>query len=236
MRVILPALLPGIPSVLGMGLSTPLRATLRLTMDGDIRIFLSETEIAGVCESAEAWKHAIEKAKHMPDPWAEFHLEEFKMENATRYRKKLSNFLHMQNWKGAFNYVAKRYIETVDREVYFEDAFSHFTFERSGHQLIIVDIQGVGDLYTDPQIHTESGTDFGDGNLDWPVFNEVDNLVHRDHEGLDNQRDSENGGDSGCPSEKRSDHEDMDHREKGYPNCNRRHESDEDSLGSSARK
>lgn len=44
-------------------------------------------------------------------------------------------------------------------------AFSHFTFERSGHQLIIVDIQGVGDLYTDPQIHTENGTDFGDGNL-----------------------------------------------------------------------
>uniref|UniRef100_A0A2H6N7L7 Uncharacterized protein n=1 Tax=Micrurus carvalhoi TaxID=3147026 RepID=A0A2H6N7L7_9SAUR len=34
----------------------------------------------------EAWKHAIEKAKHMPDPWAEFHLEDIKMENATRYR------------------------------------------------------------------------------------------------------------------------------------------------------
>lgn len=44
-------------------------------------------------------------------------------------------------------------------------AFSHFTFERSGHQLSVVDIQGVGDLYTDPQIHTESGTGFGDGNL-----------------------------------------------------------------------
>lgn len=44
-------------------------------------------------------------------------------------------------------------------------AFSHFTFERSGHQLIVVDVQGVGDLYTDPQIHTERGTDFGDGNL-----------------------------------------------------------------------
>ncbi|CAH1794993.1 unnamed protein product [Owenia fusiformis] len=44
-------------------------------------------------------------------------------------------------------------------------AFSHFTFERSGHQLIVVDIQGVGDLYTDPQIHTSSGTDYGDGNL-----------------------------------------------------------------------
>ena len=33
-------------------------------------------------------------------------------------------------------------------------AFSHFTFERSGHEIIVVDIQGVGDLYTDPQIHT----------------------------------------------------------------------------------
>ena len=36
-------------------------------------------------------------------------------------------------------------------------AFSHLTFERSGHQLVVVDIQGVGDLYTDPQIHTASG-------------------------------------------------------------------------------
>ncbi|XP_006753707.1 PREDICTED: eukaryotic elongation factor 2 kinase [Myotis davidii] len=217
----------------------------------------------------EAWKHAVEKAKHMPDPWAEFHLEDIAAESATRHRynavtgewlqdevlikmasqpfgrgamrecfrtKKLSNFLHTQQWKGASNYVAKRYIEPVDRNVYFEDvrlqmeaklwgeeynrhkppkqvdimqmcvvelkdrpgsplfhlehyiegkytkynsnsgfvrddarltpqAFSHFTFERSGHQLIVVDIQGVGDLYTDPQIHTEKGTDFGDGNL-----------------------------------------------------------------------
>ncbi|ELK37862.1 Eukaryotic elongation factor 2 kinase [Myotis davidii] len=218
----------------------------------------------------EAWKHAVEKAKHMPDPWAEFHLEDIAAESATRHRynavtgewlqdevlikmasqpfgrgamrecfrtKKLSNFLHTQQWKGASNYVAKRYIEPVDRNVYFEDvrlqmeaklwgeeynrhkppkqvdimqmcvvelkdrpgsplfhlehyiegkytkynsnsgfvrddarltpqAFSHFTFERSGHQLIVVDIQGVGDLYTDPQIHTEKGTDFGDGNLE----------------------------------------------------------------------
>ncbi|XP_023214285.1 eukaryotic elongation factor 2 kinase-like [Centruroides sculpturatus] len=44
-------------------------------------------------------------------------------------------------------------------------AFSHFTFERSGHELIVVDIQGVGDLYTDPQIHTASGKGYGDGNL-----------------------------------------------------------------------
>ncbi|PAA59554.1 hypothetical protein BOX15_Mlig021138g1 [Macrostomum lignano] len=44
-------------------------------------------------------------------------------------------------------------------------ALSHFTFERSGHQLIVVDIQGVDDIYTDPQIHTAGGTEFGDGNL-----------------------------------------------------------------------
>uniref|UniRef100_A0A3B5L9T7 Eukaryotic elongation factor 2 kinase n=1 Tax=Xiphophorus couchianus TaxID=32473 RepID=A0A3B5L9T7_9TELE len=221
-----------------------------------------------------AWINAIEKARAMPDPWAQFHLEDIETEPCVRYRyeqltiysplsnctlisplsgfsqpfgkgamrecfraKKLSNFSHSSNWKSASNYVAKRYMETVDREVYFEDvrlqmeaklwgeeynrhrppkqvdimqmcvvemmnrpgkplfhlehyiegkyikynsnsgfvrddnirltpqAFSHFTFERSGHQLIVVDIQGVGDLYTDPQIHTEKGTDFGDGNL-----------------------------------------------------------------------
>lgn len=44
-------------------------------------------------------------------------------------------------------------------------AFSHFTFESSFHKLIVVDIQGVGDLYTDPQIHTYTGTEYGDGNL-----------------------------------------------------------------------
>ncbi len=33
-------------------------------------------------------------------------------------------------------------------------AFSHFSYEASDHQLIIVDIQGVGDIYTDPQIHS----------------------------------------------------------------------------------
>lgn len=37
------------------------------------------------------------------------------------HRKKLSNFLHTQQWKGASNYVAKRYVESVGRDVYFED-------------------------------------------------------------------------------------------------------------------
>ena len=44
-------------------------------------------------------------------------------------------------------------------------AFSHFTFEQSGHELIVVDIQGVDDLWTDPQIHTADHDGYGDGNL-----------------------------------------------------------------------
>ena len=33
-------------------------------------------------------------------------------------------------------------------------AFSHFSFEASERQLLIVDIQGINDQYTDPQVHT----------------------------------------------------------------------------------
>jgi len=154
--------------------------------------------------------------------------------------KKLSNFSHNTDWaKDSNNYVAKRYMDEADRDIYFQDvklqmdaklwaeeynrhkppkkvdifmmgvlelvdrpgaplyhiehyidgeyvkynsnsgfvdekhgpcrmtpqALSHFTFERSGHELIVVDVQGVGDLYTDPQIHTASGKEYGDGNL-----------------------------------------------------------------------
>ena len=31
--------------------------------------------------------------------------------------------------------------------------------------MIVVDIQGVGDLWTDPQIHTSDGAGYGNGNL-----------------------------------------------------------------------
>ena len=44
-------------------------------------------------------------------------------------------------------------------------AFSHFTFEASHHRIMVVDVQGVGDLYTDPQVHTADGEEFNDGNL-----------------------------------------------------------------------
>lgn len=40
-------------------------------------------------------------------------------------------------------------------------AFAHFSYEASNKRLLVCDIQGVGDLYTDPQIHTLHGHGFG---------------------------------------------------------------------------
>jgi len=44
-------------------------------------------------------------------------------------------------------------------------AFCHFTWEASNGGLLICDIQGVEDVYTDPQIHSREGEGFGKGNL-----------------------------------------------------------------------
>jgi len=46
-------------------------------------------------------------------------------------------------------------------------AFSHYTFQKSNFQQIVVDIQGVDELYTDPQIHSLT-TEFGPGDLGVP--------------------------------------------------------------------
>eukprot|EP00668_Euglena_longa_P042930 GGOE01056842.1.p1 GENE.GGOE01056842.1~~GGOE01056842.1.p1 ORF type:complete len:552 (+),score=140.44 GGOE01056842.1:56-1657(+) len=43
-------------------------------------------------------------------------------------------------------------------------AFSHFSYVHSGKQHVIVDIQGCGDVYTDPQVHSISRA-FGIGNM-----------------------------------------------------------------------
>jgi hypothetical protein len=44
-------------------------------------------------------------------------------------------------------------------------AFSHFTYEESGHTILICDLQGVGDRWTDPQIHSIDGRGYGKGNM-----------------------------------------------------------------------
>ena len=41
----------------------------------------------------------------------------------------------------------------------------YFRFIESNFKFMIVDIQGVQDIYTDPQIHTIDGKGYGEGNL-----------------------------------------------------------------------
>jgi len=44
-------------------------------------------------------------------------------------------------------------------------AFSHFSYECSSKKLLVCDIQGVSDMYTDPQVHSADGKGYGKGNL-----------------------------------------------------------------------
>jgi len=53
----------------------------------------------------------------------------------------------------------------VETELLLPQAFSHYTYERSNNLLVVVDIQGVGSFYTDPQIHSFDGEGFGLGNM-----------------------------------------------------------------------
>lgn len=62
-------------------------------------------------------------------------------------------------------YVGKETSTTEERERNTPHAYSHFTFVASDYRLMVVDIQGVNDSYTDPQIHTADGRGFGAGNL-----------------------------------------------------------------------
>ena len=45
------------------------------------------------------------------------------------------------------------------------EAFSHFTLVESGGSMLVCDLQGVNDFFTDPQIHTEDGKGLGMGNM-----------------------------------------------------------------------
>jgi len=54
------------------------------------------------------------------------------------------------------------HVDTTDE---MPQAFSHFTWEASNQKILVCDIQGVDDLYTDPQIHSIDGEGFGSGNM-----------------------------------------------------------------------
>ncbi|EGZ04361.1 hypothetical protein PHYSODRAFT_536606 [Phytophthora sojae] len=44
-------------------------------------------------------------------------------------------------------------------------AFSHFTWQKTYGQLMVVDLQGVECIFTGPQIHSKQRDEFGCGNL-----------------------------------------------------------------------
>mmetsp|Transcript_16798 Transcript_16798/g.40491 ORF Transcript_16798/g.40491 Transcript_16798/m.40491 type:complete len:352 (+) Transcript_16798:203-1258(+) len=64
-----------------------------------------------------------------------------------------------------------RYVKHNDNDGHVEtsemlpQAFSHFSWEASDHSLVVCDIQGVSDCYTDPQIHSLDEMSFGAGNM-----------------------------------------------------------------------
>ena len=43
-------------------------------------------------------------------------------------------------------------------------AFAHYSYVHSQGRMLIADMRGVGDRYTDPQVHTRNGQGFGKGN------------------------------------------------------------------------
>lgn len=65
---------------------------------------------------------------------------------------------HSNNWG---------FVDKTDRNT--PQAFSHFTYHVTNGQCIVVDIQGVGDCYTDPQIHSNQPPEmpplYGQGDM-----------------------------------------------------------------------
>jgi len=68
-------------------------------------------------------------------------------------------------------YLKGEYVKHNDNDGHVEtafelpQAFSHFTWEFSKTTLLVCDIQGVGNFFTDPQIHSHDGESFSMGNL-----------------------------------------------------------------------
>eukprot|EP01111_Echinosteliopsis_oligospora_P014898 TRINITY_DN5730_c0_g1_i1.p1 TRINITY_DN5730_c0_g1~~TRINITY_DN5730_c0_g1_i1.p1 ORF type:complete len:358 (-),score=103.32 TRINITY_DN5730_c0_g1_i1:12-1085(-) len=73
----------------------------------------------------------------------------------------LEKFIYGKYRKHNNNY---GYVSEEERNT--PQSFSHFTYEASGKKILVCDIQGVSDNYTDPQMHTvDSMPSLGKGNL-----------------------------------------------------------------------
>jgi len=77
-----------------------------------------------------------------------------------------------KTWWGVESYLLGKYVKYNNNFGFVgkdarntPQAFSHFSYQYTQGKLMIVDIQGVGDKYTDPQIHTSDGKGYGQGNM-----------------------------------------------------------------------
>eukprot|EP00744_Colponema_vietnamica_P003878 GILI01005879.1.p1 GENE.GILI01005879.1~~GILI01005879.1.p1 ORF type:complete len:362 (-),score=58.31 GILI01005879.1:127-1212(-) len=79
----------------------------------------------------------------------------------TKYNNNFGEVYDTSSDKNATASVNARHAETLLTA----EAFSHFTLHESGGSMLVCDLQGVNDLFTDPQIHTEEGKGLGMGNM-----------------------------------------------------------------------
>mmetsp|Transcript_9489 Transcript_9489/g.21726 ORF Transcript_9489/g.21726 Transcript_9489/m.21726 type:complete len:334 (-) Transcript_9489:41-1042(-) len=121
-----------------------------------------ETYFRDVQAQMVAKKWAAEYNKRSPPKLIDF-IDCFVVELATRPGRPLMGVEEFV--EGVFQKHNSNVGGQGSEERHTPNAFSHFTWEASGHQLLVCDIQGVGDLYTDPQVHTANGQGFGRGNL-----------------------------------------------------------------------
>jgi hypothetical protein len=79
---------------------------------------------------------------------------------AGEYRKHNNNHGYVEDGAGVVGDVRNQHNRQQQQQHHKRStpqAFSHFTYEVSCQNMLVVDIQGVGDVYTDPQIHTIDG-------------------------------------------------------------------------------
>jgi hypothetical protein len=130
-----------------------------LTWHRRLKLFKIDVEMQGFCQT-----YAAEFNKRNP-PKAVVFLDAFLIVCVNREKQPV--FTCEPHIKGDFvkhnnncGVVQERAMERNTPQ-----AFSHFTHWFSRHQYIIVDIQGVNDTYTDPQVHSVDRAGFGMGNL-----------------------------------------------------------------------
>jgi elongation factor 2 kinase len=85
-----------------------------------------------------------------------YHAEQFLLGEFFKHNDPAANILGMQEGFADEN----NYIRMTPK------AFSHFTWHATGGKKLVMDVQGVGDTFTDPQIISAEGGKYGVAGLD----------------------------------------------------------------------